>query len=98
MEIRTGIPFPSIACPRHAPSRRGRADRGGMNTHAYLFHGLKLVISGEAGILTALQHRLGQFPAAKPGTPSHLRFEFRKVPDPSHYAIQQPAGPNRRGL
>jgi hypothetical protein len=69
-----------------------------MNTHAYLFHGLKLVISGEEGILTALQHRLGQFPAAKPGTPSHLRFEFRKVPDPSQYAIQQPSGPNRRVL
>ena len=69
-----------------------------MNTHAYLFHGLKLAISGEEVILTALELRLGQFPAAKPGTPSHLRFEFRKVPDPSHHAIQQPAGPHRRVL
>jgi hypothetical protein len=69
-----------------------------MNTRAYLFHGLKLVISGEEWILTALEHRLGRFPAAKPGTPSHLRFEFRRVPDPSRYAIQQPCGPNRRVL
>ena len=69
-----------------------------MNTRAYLFHGLKLVISGEEWILTALEHRLGQLPAAKPGTPPHLRFEFRKVSDSSHYAIQPPRGPNRRVL
>ena len=69
-----------------------------MNTRAYLFHGLKLEISGEEGILAALEHRLGQFPAAQPGTPAHLRFEFRKVPDPSHYAIQPPSGPNRSVL
>ena len=42
-----------------------------MNTRAYLFHGLKLEISGEAGILAAVEHRLGQFPAAPPGTPGH---------------------------
>ena len=69
-----------------------------MNTRAYLFHGLKLEISGEAGILAALEHRLGQFPAAPPGTPAHLRFEFRQVPDPSHYALQPPSGPSRSVL
>ena len=69
-----------------------------MNTRAYLFHGLKLEISGEEAILAALEHRLGQFPAAQPGTPAHLRFEFRQVPDPSHYALQPPSGPSRSVL
>ncbi len=69
-----------------------------MNTRSYLFHGLKLTISGEEGILTALECRLGHFPAARPGAPSHLRFEFQQDSDPRHHAIEQPSGPNRRVL
>ena len=69
-----------------------------MNTQSFLFHGLKLAISGEDTILAALKCRLGQFPAAEPGTPSHLRFEFHPVPDPRHHGVDRPSGPNRKVL
>jgi hypothetical protein len=69
-----------------------------MNTHAYLLHGLKLTISGEDDILAALKCRLGQLPAAQPGPPTDLRFEFHPIPAPSHLGIHRPRGPSRRVL
>jgi hypothetical protein len=69
-----------------------------MNTCSYELHGLKLTISGEDKVLTALKHRLGHFPAAEPGPPPHLRFEFHARTDPSPPGIQRPPGPQRRVL
>ncbi len=62
---------------------------------AYLFHGLRLTVSGEESVVAALDRRLGRFPAANMGSRSDLDFEFCRVPDASHHAVSRPDGPGR---
>jgi hypothetical protein len=69
-----------------------------MKSRTYLFHGLKLAVCGEERILAALARRLGQFPAADPAQPSHLRFTFHAVPDPASHRVSLPPGVNRSVL
>ena len=67
-------------------------------THSYLFHGLKLTISGQDAILAALKRRLGHFPPANPEAPSDLRFEFHPTADASRHGVRRPTVPGRMVL
>ena len=69
-----------------------------MKTHSHLLHGLKLSISADDTILAALKCRLQQFPAAKPETPSDLRFEFRQTLHINDLRMEKALGPKRKVL
>ena len=69
-----------------------------MSTHSYLFHGLKLTISGEAGILAALACRLRHFPTPASDAPSHLQIHFQPTEAPVGPGIQRPRGQYREVL
>jgi hypothetical protein len=66
-----------------------------MNARAYSFHDLNLIILGEDAVLTALQARLGRFPAGDMQAAADLHFEFHKVADDRRHVVRRPAGPGR---
>ena len=66
-----------------------------MKTSSYLFHGLRLAISGPEAILAGLECRLGRFPPAPPGPAALLRFEFMPAPETAHAGFRKPSGPGR---
>lgn len=69
-----------------------------MSAHSYDMHSLKLTIVGEDTILAALKCRLQQFPAAKAGTPSDLRFEYREIPHTNDPGMERVPGVTRKVL
>jgi hypothetical protein len=58
-------------------------------TNHYIFHGLRVAISGDPLVLEALRSRFRQFPMDVHG-PADLTFEFCCVPDEAHHAIEKP--------
>jgi hypothetical protein len=69
-----------------------------MNTRAYLFHGLRLRVSGGKAVLANLHARLGRFPEQTHHGAADLQFEFHHVGDASHHTVARPAGVGRSVL
>jgi len=64
-----------------------------MTTRGYLFHGVNVLISGEAEIQAALEARLGQFPTGRREGRPDLHFNF--VNTGGSQTAARPAGPGR---
>ena len=69
-----------------------------MTTRTYLLHGLRLSLSGEEAVLSALHARLGRFPAPTTQGAADLRFEFHNVGAGRHHVVARPGGAGRSVL
>jgi hypothetical protein len=68
------------------------------HTRSVRFHGLRLTVTAESEVLTALAARLVEFPVAGSEHAPHLRFEYYPFADERSQRVQRPSGSGRTVL